>query len=230
MSIFNRLKTASRARSDRLKAGDITTPDGRRRARAFMLWYDHEFVRIPWSNLAQVAPGVWRSNQPTHARLARLKDRLGLKTVLFLRGQMLEPPRLFEEESCAELGLDLVIVPLAARNAPERQSLLDLIAAFRRIEKPFLMHCKSGADRASLASAVYLLAIEGAPVSRARRMLSLRFVHLKWTKTGIIDAFLDAYETAQKASGVGFEAWVENTYDAEALQRAFDAKRRGGTA
>lgn len=228
MSILDRTKTWSRARRDRLKAGDITTPRGRVAARAYMLWYDHEIVRIPWSNLARVAPGVWRSNQPTHARLARWKKRLGLKSVLFLRGAMEEPPLLFEKESCEALGLDFVNVPLAARSAPPRKALLDLIDAFRRIEKPFLMHCKSGADRASLASAIYLIAIEGAPVARARRMLSLRFVHLKWTKTGVLDALLDAYEHAQTETGASFEDWVRTDYDAEALQRGFDAARKGG--
>ena len=68
-----------------------------------------------------------------------------------------------------QLGLKLVNCTLHARYAAPREDILAVIRAFREIEKPFVMHCKSGADRAGFASALYLHVIEGQPLAEARR-------------------------------------------------------------
>ncbi len=208
---------------DDLKVSSLTTVDERRKAHRYMLWFDHEIVRIPWSNFAQVAPGVYRSNQPTRARLERYAAR-GIKTILFLRATSPVPPYLFARANCEALGLTLVERSLSARSAPRRERIMDLIATFPTLEKPFLMHCKSGADRASLASVIWLLTQEGASVAQARKMLSPRFIHFKWTKTGILDYILDAYEARTSRAPIGFAEWVATEYDADTLQAGFDNK------
>lgn len=58
------------------------------------------------------------------------------------------------------------------------------------IDGPFLMHCKSGSDRAGLASALYLLD-QGRPVAEARKMMSLRYLHLANSDAGILDVMLE---------------------------------------
>ncbi|MEZ5714371.1 MAG: hypothetical protein R3D85_03855 [Paracoccaceae bacterium] len=70
--------------------------------------------------------------------------------MLCLRGSRGTAPVVLEREACARLGLGHQIA-LTARQAPERERILDLIALFRQLPKPFVMHCKSGADRASFA-------------------------------------------------------------------------------
>lgn len=200
------------------------SPENRRKARIYALYFDHELLRILWSNEYEIAPGVWRSNHPTRARFERLRDR-GITRVINLRGAGESAHYMTEQETCAELGLELHSIGLNARHAPPAQALLDLVALFRQIDKPFVMHCKSGADRAGLASAIYLLAIEGRPVAEARKMFSLRFVHLKFSKTGVLDALLDAYEARQAKGAIGFEDWLRSEYDADRLQAAFNARR-----
>lgn len=201
------------------------TPEGARKSTFYMRWLDHEALRIFWSNRYQVAPDVWRGNHPTPKGWRHLQ-KMGIKSVLNLRAESAKPFYQIEKRTCAALGFTLVSVPLAARKAPETDRLLRLLEAFRTIERPFFMHCKSGADRTGLASAIYLLVIEGATVAQARRMFSRRFVHLKSTKTGVLDAFLDAYEE----DGGDFEDWLRNRYDSAALQARFDARRKGQTA
>jgi protein tyrosine/serine phosphatase len=88
------------------------------------------------------------------------------------------------------------------------------------------MHCKSGADRAGLASAIYLMVMMGQDVDAARKMLSPRYIHLRFTKTGVLDMMLDHYAARNAASPIGFEDWIDREYDADALQAAFDAGRR----
>ena len=87
------------------------------------------------------------------------------------------------------------------------------------------MHCKSGVDRAILASAIYLIAIEGKSVAEARQMFSLRFIHFKWTKTGILDMFLDMYEERLTQGPITFQDLVAHEYDPEALTQRYTQRR-----
>ena len=205
---------------------DISTPALRRQALWHFHIFDHAWLRILWTNFDEVAPGVYRSNQPDHARLERLRD-MGIRTIVNLRGTPRQSHYLFEEESCAALGLEMVNLQLHARRAAPRAEVLNLIETFRTAEKPFLLHCKSGADRAGLASAIYLLAIEGRSVAEARRQLGPRYIHFRWSKTGICDHLLDAYEARLEAGPIGLEEWIATEYDPAVLEASFADKRSG---
>ena len=196
---------------------DLSTPENRRRAQIYNLWFDHAILRKFWTNMHMIAPEVYRSNQPTHARFVKLKA-MGIRSILNLRGDGGAAHYLVEEESCSRLGLTLINVTMQARSAPPCADIQTLIHAFRTAEKPFVMHCKSGADRAGFASAVYLLVIEGKTLVEARKMLSPRFMHFKWSKAGILDCILDQYETREALTGISFENWIASEYDIEPQQ------------
>ncbi|MDR9395167.1 tyrosine-protein phosphatase [Roseovarius sp. SYSU LYC5161] len=224
MKLFKRISDWER----RLRASyntDLSTPENRRRAHIYNLWFDHAVLRKVWTNFFEVAPGVYRSNHPTHERFVKLKA-MGIRSVLNLRGAAGAAHYLAEEESCRQLGLTLVNCTLHARYAAPRDDILAVIDAFRHIEKPFVMHCKSGADRAGFASAIYLLVIEERPVAEARRMLGLKYIHLKWSRTGVLDYILDQYEARAAQSPIGFEHWVATEYDRDAIQAGFDRARK----
>lgn len=207
---------------------DISSPKARRAAWWHFMLMDHAFLRGWWTNLDEVAPGVWRSNQPSPARFREYRDRLGITTVLNLRGTPRQGFYLFEVEACRQLGLTLQDVALSARRAPPKQTLLDLLDLLPRLEKPFLIHCKSGADRTGLVAALYLLEVEHRPLVEAKRQLSFRYLHLKSTSTGILDHFLTLYEA--EASGSSIRAWIEQDYDPDHLTASFAALRKGPKA
>lgn len=198
---------------------DITDPVERKRSHLYTLWIDHAILRTFWTNFGQVAEGVYRSNHPGHARLERYKA-MGIKAVLNLRGKGVRAPYLFEEESCAALGLELVSIALQARAPAKRENLLSLFAAFDSIPRPFVMHCKSGADRAGLASALYLLD-QGAPVAEAKKELSLRYLHLKLSKTGVQDHMLDLFEQRLAEGPISIRDWIATEYDPDVLAASF---------
>lgn len=200
---------------------DLSTPEHRRRANIYNLWFDHAVLRTFWTNFWPVAPGVYRSNQPTHRRFEKLKA-MGIRSVLNLRGAGGAAHYLVEEESCRQLGLTLVNCTLHARFAAPREDILAVIQAFREIEKPFVMHCKSGADRAGFASVLYLLVIEGRSMEEARKQLGVKFLHLKKSRTGILDFILDCYEARNAQSPISFEHWVATEYDQQDMQDAFE--------
>ncbi|TCS61863.1 phosphatase domain-containing putative toxin [Primorskyibacter sedentarius] len=202
---------------------DIVTPSGRRWATFHYNIFDHAFLRSFWTNFFEVAPGVYRSNQPTHRRFEKYAE-MGIKTVINLRGTDKHAHYLFEQESCEALGLTLINAKLWARQAAKRENIVHLIDVMRSAEKPLMFHCKSGADRAGFASALYLLVFENAPVELARRQMGLKYIHLEFTKTGIQGYILDSYAARNAREPIGFEEWIRTEYDHRALQRGFDAK------
>lgn len=202
---------------------NISTAAGRAAAAQYVKWRDHGILRKRWTNFGQVADGVYRSNHPDHARLERYRD-MGIVAVLNLRGTAARGPYLFEAESCAALGLDLHSLSFSARKAAPKPMLESLFAAFDAIPRPFVMHCKSGADRAGMAAALYLLD-QGASVTRARAELSIRYLHLAFTKTGVQDHMLDLYEERLRDGPISIRDWISQEYDPHALTQSFARKR-----
>ena len=103
---------------------------------------------------------------------------------------------------------------------PDKAMLHDAKAIFKAIEKPALMHCKSGADRAGLMSALYMLVAEKRPAREAARQLAWKYGHVKQAKTGLLDVFFKAYFPYED-QGMDFYDWVDNVYDPEAMLAEF---------
>ena len=185
--------------------------------------FDHVFLRILWTNFSEISQGVSRSNQPTQTRLKKYKTA-GLKTVVNLRGWDNYAHYFFEERACKYLDLKLINYKLRARNAPTKEEIFGFLKIVKSAEKPFLLHCKSGADRAGLASVLYLMEFEGASVETAMKQLSFRHIHLDFTQTGVIDYFFKTYEMRMKQEKIEFLHWVTSEYDAIILQNAFDKR------
>ena len=91
---------------------DISSRSGRFWAHIHFHLMDHAFLRVFWNNFYQVSDGVYRANQPSPSHLRSYKDK-GIKAVLNLRGFTQQSYALFEEDSCKNLGLDLISVPLS---------------------------------------------------------------------------------------------------------------------
>jgi protein tyrosine/serine phosphatase len=189
----------------------------------YRYFFDHQILRGLWTNFYEIAPGVFRSNHPTKARFAKMKAR-GISTVLNLRGANHNAHYLAEKAWCDELGLDLHSVEMNARALVSRNRMIELITMFRTIPHPFVMHCKSGADRAGVASAIYLMVIAGTPVGSAKKMLSPWYFHIRNRHVGILDYMLECYEAHSATSGIDFETWVKTVYKPDEITKRFRAK------
>ena len=185
---------------------------------------DVGLLRHLWHNFGEVAPRVYRSNHPGARRLRAYKSR-GIKAILNLRNEIDTAPLRLEQQACAALGMEFHNVRLSARRAPKRAALLELFGLFDTLPKPFLMHCKSGADRAGLASALYLLDQTGADVETARQELSFRYLHIRRSATGILDHLLDAYAARLNQGPIPIRQWVAQEYDRDALIRAYEGRK-----
>lgn len=188
------------------------------------LFADHALFRLFYNLRTRVAPGLYRSSHPLPHQL-RAAQRAGVASVLNLRGPEPFAANALEWDSVRRLGLPLVHVRINSREAPHRQAVLELLTAFDNLPKPILLHCKSGADRAGLASAIYLLDQEGADFPTAMRQMSFwRFGHVRAAKCGILDAFLKAWAAHHAEHGTAFRDWVANHYDRDAVEAGFYSK------
>ncbi|MCH8553484.1 MAG: tyrosine-protein phosphatase [Natronospirillum sp.] len=188
-----------------------------------LLVVDHGFLRAIYNTPEEVVSGIWRSNQPSPWRLKKLANR-GFKTVISLRGQGTDGPWLLEKEACERYGLTLHSIRMKSNRAPRAPRLLRLHHILETCDKPVLIHCKSGADRSGLAAAVCLLRESPDNMERAKDHLSIRYLHSRTARTGVLDAFLREYEAFYARQPVPFMEWVEQHYQRIALIKSFRPK------
>ncbi|MCA8902716.1 MAG: tyrosine-protein phosphatase [Hyphomonas sp.] len=206
-------------------AAELSTREGRARARRELVWGDHGFLRAIYQNLHEFAPGMWRSNQPSPEKVLQYAREKGIRTVLNLRGASTKGYYLLEKEACEQAGIELVDFQVFSRDTPTREAIVAANELFQRIEYPALMHCKSGADRAGLMAVLYMLLKVKVPFAEAVDQLSLKYLHVKHGKTGMLDAFFQAYADFNagkpEAEWKPFLDWVAEDYDRIAVKEAF---------
>lgn len=214
--------SAARREQWAMFTGDVKERRGRVRAWSDSLLVDHAVFRVLWDNWAEVVPGrIYRSNHPTPARLAAAVKRHGIRTLINLRGHRQCGSDALSRDAAARLGMIHVDAPFESRGAPHKDRILRFAGIFETLDTPALMHCKSGADRAGLASGLCVL-LTGGTAEQALRQLSWRFGHFKRSRTGILDAFFIRY-AAEGEGRKPFLDWVREDYDEMALRRDFTA-------
>lgn len=188
-----------------------------------MLLVDHGLFRIFYLNKHRMTTEAWRAAQPTPGQIGRFA-RMGVRTIINLRGPRMCGSYWLEEQACARHGLNLVNYQIRSRAAPSRQELIGARDLLLGVEYPILLHCKSGADRAGLMSVLYRHIRLGEPIATAKSELSLRYGHIRQADTGILDYFFERYIDDNAKRPLAFFDWVETVYDADELKRSFKAK------
>ncbi len=214
--------------SDAKPAGfDLVTPKGRRRTYLDYLWNDHAYLRLRFSNAHWVSDELVRTNQPWPFQLAEWK-RQGIKTIVNLRGGFDASFHALEKDACEKLGLKLVDFTITSREVPSRARVHGAKALFETLEYPALMHCKSGADRAGIMSVFYLHFRKGVPIRQALEQLSLKYLHLKAGKTGVLDYTFERYLAEGEPKGQTFLEWVDSpAYDEAGIKGDFRSNMWG---
>ena len=184
---------------------------------------DHGIFRFKWRSLHKISENTYRSNQPFPWQILSDKNKRGVKTVINLRGVRNCSSFFLEKETCEKYNIKLINFPVTSRAAPKVETILAAKKLFNEIEYPIVMHCKSGADRAGLMSALYLILHKNISVIEAKKQLSFKYLHIKYAKTGILDAFFDNYIKENKNKD--FLDWVKNEYNSEKLKSSFKVKK-----
>lgn len=178
-------------------------------------WSYHTFVG---TNLHTVVPGqIYRSAQLEPRELAEVVERLGIRTVINLRGY--SPGFDWyerEKETLQRLGVKHWDVRLSYRSPPAVPELQRLVKALTSSERPILMHCRRGADRTGLASSIAVL-LEGGRVEQARGQLSIYYGWFPLGGPKRLPQVLDWYVSWLHEQGLShnpeqFQRWAEEIY------------------
>lgn len=205
----------------------LTSTYDRVRAWVNMIFVDHAFFRMVYLNLHRLGDHAWRAAQPLPYQISRLAREQGLKTVITLRGGQSFGSYPLEVEACQLSDVHFETFEIRSRALPSPQDILAADALFQRLEYPVLFHCKSGADRAGMMSALYMILHEGRPVRQAMKQLSLHYGHIRQGKTGVLDALFDTYMADQPGEQMPFLEWSQTRYDPDAITNAFKAGTLG---
>ena len=131
-------------------------------------------------NFHEVVPGeIYRSAQPTAAQIAHYQKTYGIKSIVNLRGET--PGKDWYEAEVAEArrsGIEHIDFAMSARKELAKDKAEELLAILEAAPKPVLIHCKSGADRAGLVSAMYLAFLKQAGEEKADGQLSFYYGHI----------------------------------------------------
>lgn len=170
-------------------------------------------------NRHSVIPGrVYRCGQLDYGDFVRTIDRYGIRTVVNLRGFC--PDFDWYRDECratADRGISQEDVTLSANRLPPPGELRRLVEVLDRTAYPILIHCKQGADRTGLVSAMTLLLYTDATLARARKELWPVRGHFRFGRTAVMDEFFDRYEAWLAERGEGhtrdrFRTWVLDHY------------------
>ena len=152
------------------------------------LWYLEE-----QGNFHPITPGeAYRSAQLDRDELEHYIQRYRIHSVINLLGKD-KNARWYREEisTCKDLEVAHYDIKLPSRSAPSEAKIRTLISIFKTAPRPVLIHCKAGADRSGLAAAIWLVEIDSAPPSRARKELSIKYGHIPMGPTHVLDKFFD---------------------------------------
>jgi protein tyrosine phosphatase (PTP) superfamily phosphohydrolase (DUF442 family) len=170
------------------------------------------------SNYHSVVPRqLYRSAQLNSDHVATAAARDGIETVINLRGRNRDKDWYDDQrEALRNLRLAHYDIAVSAHELPDITELKKLTRALQTARRPILVHCRDGADRSGLASALFLLLDGKHTLADAWRQTSPLYRALRSDSVG--KQFLRKYEAWLEASGRTHTperllAWIELDYE-----------------
>lgn len=186
--------------------------------------FDHGFVRAIFGNYYEVDDCLHRSSQPSFRTLEKAK-RLGVKRLISFRHPGKISYQLLEEKWANYLGLEFTSYALSSTKISKPEVYLKIISEIERSKGKTLMHCKSGADRTGLVSALYVLKKDKTDFARARSMLNPVYGHFGWGKKRCIRVYLEAViESVCANMEIKFEDALFQAYGQLDAEYALDSR------
>ncbi len=154
---------------------------------------------ILYGNFHQVDADVFRSAQLFKHNLPYYIEKYGIKSIVNLRGQKQDKWWYQDEiEISREYNLSHYDFRIGSRSKISQKEMDHIVEIISQAPKPVLIHCKAGADRTSLAVALYLYAVKHD--TNSDRALSILYGHFPWfgSKTIEMDRSFEAYQREKR--------------------------------
>lgn len=165
------------------------------------------------NNIHTVIPNkVYRSAELSDGKLNEVIKRYNIKTILNLRGSHVgELWYTFEVNSAEKNHIRFYNWSLPAHAMPTQAQLQNLITALGEAPLPILIHCKNGADRSGLVSALAVILYTGESFSQANEQISYKYLAFSPNSVGRL--VMPKYEAWLKKNGLSsnaknLKAWI----------------------
>jgi len=140
-----------------------------------------------YSNFHKVDNDVYRSGQMNSLNMPFYLKAFEIKTVLNLRGESQKNWYKNEKKITLENDVELVNFDMWSSRFYDYNQTSQLVSIIKNAKKPLLIHCIGGADRTSLATALYLFGIKGVSVIEAKEQLSWYYGHLPSIRPDVLN-------------------------------------------
>ena len=182
---------------------------------------DHGIFRIFWRSWGKLPGLMYRSNQPYPFQLKKDLTNLKIKSVINLRGERDCSSYYLESSFCKKNHIKLYNYPISSREIPSKEKILGFFHLLDNIKYPCVMHCKSGADRAGLAAALYLIYKNHSTVKEAKKQLTFKHLHIRYAKTGILDHFFEYALKNNINKHEDFIDWIKKGFNKKKVNGKF---------
>lgn len=166
-------------------------------------WIYRTSVFRPAKNFHVVEEGkFYRSAQLRGYEFEDAVKNLGIKTVINLRGSQPGEWWFDEEKSTLDrLGVRFESIGFSTEQLQTREDLLRYLELLKTVERPILVHCRSGADRTGEASAIYAMDYMHKPREVAMEHVSAKYLHV-WFLQPAKRLFVENYAGPDWAQGI----------------------------
>lgn len=156
------------------------------------------FLQLSGNFHTVIAGEFYRSAQPSAKQLQKYVVEHGIKTVINLRGAS-DSSKWYRDEiaTAKALGLRHIDFRMSSSDIVTSEVADRLIEIMKTAPKPILIHCKAGADRSGIVSAIYSRSIAGWNEENAERQLSVYFGHIGIPHLSSTHAMDQSWETLE---------------------------------
>ena len=151
-----------------------------------------------YGNFHKVDKDLYRSAQLFSFNMPYYIEKHDIKSILNLRSIRTAKSKnksWYHDEVriSKEMGVVRYDYPIGDREETTMEDMRKIVQIMKDAPKPLLVHCKAGADRTSLASALYLYAIKDD--KNADKQISILYGHFPWfgSKTVAMDRSFENY-------------------------------------
>ena len=131
-----------------------------------------------YSNFHKIDNDVYRSGQMNSLNMPYYLKKFKIKTVLNLRGESSRTWYKNEKNITERNNVELINFDMFSGKFYDFNQTTQLVNLIKKAKKPLLIHCIGGADRTSLASALYLYEIKKFSKKEAKKQFSWIYGHL----------------------------------------------------
>ena len=140
-----------------------------------------------YGNFHKLDKNSYRSAQLFSFNMPYYLKEYKIKTVLNLRGEQRGKSWYENEKKITdELNVTLITYKMSSRKYLDFNKTSKLVEILRKSEKPILIHCEGGADRTSLASAIYRYAILKESKEEAMEEFNFIYGHIPLIRPKVI--------------------------------------------